>query len=174
MLTCIPLALMHSHSCLNIHASHTANVCLLSISVNAVLSVFHDLFTHLNPLRTSIFNRGGSHVFPWLQNGYGMHTQHAQCVNAYFSVLSAAVTACEASLESNLESSDRTNIAYNLYFWGKQPFVRFVKVRTSQGLVFSSSNRWNWAVFVSFKYFISIICLAAFDLMLLLSVNRLV
>lgn len=79
VLACIPLAIAHSHSCLNIHASHIANVCLLSICVNAVLSVFHDLFTHLSPLRTSIFNRGGSHVFPWLQNGYGVQAQHAQC-----------------------------------------------------------------------------------------------
>ena len=100
MLACIPLALVHFHSCFNIHTSHIANVCLLSISVNAVLSVFHDLFTHLNPLRTSIVNRGGSHVFPWLQNGYGVHAQHAQSVNAYFRALSAAVTAREASSNS--------------------------------------------------------------------------
>lgn len=74
-------------SCLNIHASHIANVCMLSISLNVVLSGFHDLFTRLNPPRTSIFNRGGSHVFPWLQNGYGVHAQGAQSRNAYFSYL---------------------------------------------------------------------------------------
>lgn len=84
--------------------------------MNAVLSVFHDLFTHLNPPRTSIFNRGGSHVFPWPQNGYGVHAQHAHCLNAYFSALSAAVTAREASLESNLKSSGGTNIIHNVYF----------------------------------------------------------
>lgn len=80
-------SLVLSHSCLSIHASHTANVRMLSISLNVVLSVFHDLFTHLNPPRTSIFNRGGSHVFPWPQNGYGVYAQHAQCVNAYFSAV---------------------------------------------------------------------------------------
>lgn len=79
MLACMPLALARSHSCLNIHASHIANVCPLSICVNAVLSVFHDLFTHLNPPRTSMFNRGGSHIFPWPRNGYGVHAQHAKC-----------------------------------------------------------------------------------------------
>lgn len=46
--------------CSNIHASHIANVCMLSISLSVVLSVFHDLFSHFSPPRTSIFNRGGS------------------------------------------------------------------------------------------------------------------
>lgn len=85
------------------------------------------------------------------------------------------VTAREASLESNLESSDGTNIIYNLYFWRKQPFVFFVKVKLSHNISrsdFISSNRWNWAVFVSFIYIISNLCLALLDLMLLLSVNR--
>lgn len=82
---------------------------MLSISLNVVLSVFHDLFTHLNPPRTSIFNRGGSHVFPWPQNGYAVHAQHAQCANAYFSAFSEAATAREALSESNLDLSDRTS-----------------------------------------------------------------
>lgn len=46
--------------CGNIHTSHVANVRTLSISLSVVLSVFHDLFTHFIPQRTSIFNSDGS------------------------------------------------------------------------------------------------------------------
>lgn len=98
-------------------------------------------------------------------------------VDAYFSALSAAVAAREASLESNLESWDGTNIMYNVYFWRKQPFVCFAEVKLNQNISRSdlnSSNRWNWAVFVSFIYFISHWCLAlsALDPVLFFSVNR--
>lgn len=54
---CLPCTLT---LCGNIHTSHIANVRMLSISLSVLLSVFHDLFTHFSPLRTSIFNRDGS------------------------------------------------------------------------------------------------------------------
>lgn len=133
LLTSACISLVLSHSCLSIHASHIANVRMLSISLNVVLSVFHDLFTHHNPPRTSIFNRGGSHVFPWPQNGSGVHAQHAQCANAYFSAVSAVVSAHEALLKPNLESSDSTSYMYNLDFGSM--FVCFVVSKTEQELL---------------------------------------
>lgn len=140
---CQRASLVLSHSCLSIHASHIANVRMLSISLNVVLSVFHDLFTHLNPPRTSIFNRGGSHGFPWPQNGYGVHAQHAQCANAYFSAVSAVVSAHGALLELNLESSDSTSYMYNLDF-GCFVEGKLSKNFSRSGLVFLKGL--NWAV----------------------------
>lgn len=173
MLACIPLILVHSHSSLNIHASHIANVCLLSISVNAVLSVFHNLFTHL----THWGHQYLIGVEAMFSHGFRMDMtcmHNTQCVNAYFSALSAAVTAREASLESNLESSDGTNIMYNLYFWRKQPFVCFVKVKLNQNISRSDlqTDETEQSLFPSDILFLICLALLAFDLMLLLSVNR--
>lgn len=76
--------------CGNIHTSHIANVHMLSISLSVVLSVFHDLFTHFIPLRTSIFNRDGSMFSHGLiKDMVCVHNTRTVC--EYICVLSAAI-----------------------------------------------------------------------------------
>lgn len=89
--------------CGNIHTSHIANVCMLSISLSVVLSVFHDLFTHFSPPRTSIFNRGGSMFSQGLIKDmacmHNMHTHNmwmhmwVRCLQRWLLVFSA-VSSC--------------------------------------------------------------------------------
>lgn len=100
-----------SFLCGNIHTSHIANVRMLFVSLSVVLSVFHDLFTHFVPRRTSIFNRGWKQVFPWLTKRFGVHAQqkHAQYVNAYVSMLSAGA---KLLMFSAVFLWWRTNIVY--------------------------------------------------------------
>lgn len=91
----VSLSLARSLSlCGNIHTSHAAIVHMLSVSLSVVLSVFHDLFTHFNPLRPSIFHRDGSMFSQSLINDtMCMRSTHTRTwyVNAYVSVLSVAV-----------------------------------------------------------------------------------
>lgn len=83
--------------CGNIHTSHIANVRMLSISLSVLLSVFHDLFTHFSPLRTSIFNRDGSMFsHSLIKDMVCMHNTHTHSMwMHYVSVcVGSGITAC--------------------------------------------------------------------------------
>ncbi len=83
--------------CGNVRTSHIVKVCTLSISLTVVLSVFHDLFTHFSPRRTSIFNRGGSMFSHGLiSDMVRMHNMqtHTVCECICEGVACSLITAC--------------------------------------------------------------------------------